>query len=229
MGNETIGRCIMAELEPVPEFRRTNNPFNQPTNRSMSNRRLLSQQERTIYPCECIEELTIVFAAQVEACKQVEVPITIILMEVIKRSIVDRTTIIEDDGLSCTLAHHLLAVIRPQDVIATVGKSHIAVLLADADQVVGAKVCQRIKESVHKYGYLHHKDGLIEVSFGVADDNHNKYCEIESIIFAANRTLTLSRKLGDGAIVRSADLGLSSDLPGREHFFPGDRLSSRSK
>ncbi len=204
------------------------NPANQPSSgRSRSKRLLLSQREQIVYICERIEELSIVFHDQVDSCREIDVPVALVLAEVTNFDNL-KNTFGEPSGQVVVheIAHSLLNVMRAQDVIAQFAGRYIAILLVDADQVVGAKVCQRIKESVHKYSYLHHVSGTVDLAFGVSDDGESRYAELEKLIFSAARALGVASERGGGAVIRTSDLDSNVENQPKEHFLPGDRLTS---
>ncbi len=196
--------------------------------RSKSKRLLLAQQDQQIYVCDQIEELCMVFSSQIESCRQIDVPVAVILIEV--ANFEELKTIDQESAavLVNETAHHLISVIRAQDILAQYSGKYIAVLLVDANQDIGAKVCQRIKESIHKFSYFHAGAAVLKLDFGVSDDSDNKYEELEHLILSAAKALKIAHDRGEGAIVRTSELDPSKDSSEREHFFPGDRLTSKS-
>ncbi len=197
--------------------------------RSKSKRLLLAQQEQQIYVCDQIEELCIVFSSQVETCRQIDVPLAVILIEVAN---FEELKIIDQENAAVLVneaAHHLISVLRAQDILAQYSGKYIALLLVDANQDIGAKVCQRIKESIHKFSYFHAGAAVLKLEFGVSDDSDSKYEELEHLILSAAKALKLAHERGEGAIVRASELDPSKDSSEKEHFFPGDRLSSKSE
>jgi diguanylate cyclase (GGDEF)-like protein len=206
-------------------FKPTVQPF---VGRNMSKRRLLSQAEPTVHVCSKIEELSIVLDAQLQACRQLAMPVALITMEVMNFDELTDPNMHGPDALVNKVAHHLMSVVRAQDVLVQYGGKFIACLVVDADQNVAAKVCQRIKESVHKYSFLHKSICPIQLEFGIADDSLDRSEQLEVLLFAAAKSLEFAHHLGDGAIVRALDLDQSIDESPKEHFVPGDRLTSRN-
>ena len=205
-----------------------NNPADQPVGRRLMWKRLqMVQHEHVVHECSQIEELCIVFANQFEVCRQMDAPVAVILIEFVNFDDLERFNEQGLEDLLKAVIKQVHTVIRSQDMLARYNKKHLAILMADADQIVGAKVCQRIKESVQKYAYFHPGIHSMELEFGIADDSESGYLELESILFSAARALNRAHELGSGAIVRTCDLDPLRDVSAREHFFPGDRLSSR--
>jgi len=205
------------------------NQANQSASRgSLSKRRLLGQQQQCVHVCEQIEELSIVFYGQTSVCMQMDVPVALVLVEIANFDDLKTANHNAAGVLVNEIAHQLLSAVRGHDVIAQYNGRYIAILLVDADQIVGGKVCQRIKECIHKYSYLHKGGGSIELHFGVSDDSEGKYTEIEKMIFSAAQALNVAHQLGDGVIVRVSDLDPVKEISPREHFFPGDRLTSKT-
>lgn len=203
------------------------NPVEQPSGRSRSKRLLLSQHEHIVHVCEQIEELSIVFHDQVDACREMDVPIALLLCEVTNfDNMKDAFGEPAGEVVVQQVAQSLLNVMRGQDVIAQYAKRYVAVLLVDADQVVAAKVSQRIKECVHRYSYFHHGGGSIDLVFGVSDDSGNRYVQLESLIFSAASALRVASDRGGGAVVRTSDMDPNEENHPKEHFLPGDRLTS---
>ncbi len=220
-----------AEIETgVSTTCQTFKPVDQPScGRSRAKHLLLSQREQVVHVGECIEELSSVFIDQLNSCREIDVPVALLLIEV------TNFDELGSDGnepgaeeVVNEIARSLLKVLRGQDIVIQYGKRYIAAMLVDADQIVGARICQRIKECIYRYSYFHHAAGAIEVVFGVSDNSESRYAEIEPLMFSAARALNVALGLGDGAIVRTSDLDQTTDMHSREHFLPGDRLSSKS-
>lgn len=167
-------------------------------------------------------------SAQAEACRSMEVPISLILIEVAHFDEVESRSLQTFAETVKEVAQILLPVVRAQDVIVQYGERFIAILLVDANQDIGAKVCQRIKEAVHKFSYFHAGASTLQLYFGLSDDSANHYEELEEQIKSAAKALGAAHDRGDGAIVRASDFDQTKEFRDKEHFFPGDRLSSMS-
>lgn len=196
--------------------------------RSKSKRLLLSQHHHRLFECGQMEDLSEVLLDQAETCRNIEVPVCLILIEV------DNFDEIKSDSFQTPtetvneVAQNLVSVVREQDLIVQYGARFLAILLVDANQDVGAKVCQRIKEAVHKFSYFHVCTSALQLSFGLSDDTASHYQELDTLILSANKALEAARDRGEGAIVRASDFDPMKEFRDREHFFPGDRLSSMS-
>lgn len=209
--------------------------------RSNAKRWLLSQDEPQLYECSQIEQLSVVLSPKLAMCRNMEVPVSVIL---ISMTAVDEPENQSYQTLAETVkevAQNLLSVIRAQDLIIQYAESCVAILLVDANQDVGAKVCQRIKEAVHKFSYFHVCASTLQLSFGLSDDSASQYAEFNDLIASAgqyaefkdlidsaSQALTTACERGDGAIVRASDFDPMKEFRDREHFFPGDKLSSLS-
>lgn len=217
-------------MEMVDSGKQKNNPADQPVGRRLMSKRLqMVQHEQIVHQCSQIEELCIVFANQLDACRQMDAPVGIILIEIANFDELENSSEQGAESAVSEIAKHILTVVRSQDMVARYNDRCLAVLMADADQVVGARVCQRIKECIQKFAYFHPGVHSIELEFGVADDSESRYLEIEALVFSAARALNRAHELGAGAIVRTCDLNPLRDVSPREHFFPGDRLTSKSE
>ncbi len=196
--------------------------------RSMSKRLLLAQYDHRLFECGQVEEIAEVMSGQLQTCRNMDVPVCLILIEV------DNFDEIESDSFQTPsetvqeVAQNLLSVVRGQDLIVHYGARFLAIFLVDANQDIGAKVCQRIKEAVHKFSYFHVCTSALQLSFGLSDDNASRYVELDTLIASANSALRAARDHGDGAIVRASDFDPVKEFRDREHFFPGDKLSSMS-
>ncbi len=214
-------------LDTANLSKKLHSPVEQPSGRSRSKRLLLSQHEHIVHVCEQIEELSIVFHDQVDACREMDVPIALLLCEMTNFDNI-KNAFGEPAGevVVHEVAQSLLNVMRGQDVIAQYAKRHVAILLVDADQIIGAKVSQRIKECVHRYSYFHHGGSSIDLVFGVSDDFGNRYVQLEKLIFSAAEALKVASDRGGGAVVRTSDMDPNEENHPKEHFLPGDRLTS---
>lgn len=197
----------------------------------MIKRRLLSPQERTMPSCDELRELSNTFYCQLQTCKQMDLSVALVMIEVVN---IDELRSIDPeraDYIVETIAQRLLVTVRTYDILARYRGKYIALLLVDADQHMASKICQRIKEAEHKHSYFHKDATPYELAFGISDDSANHDAEPEFLVREAMKALQIAHTLGDGAIVRMADLEHSQHAhpsPSREHFFPGDKLGTNS-
>ncbi|MBS1956573.1 MAG: diguanylate cyclase [Cyanobacteria bacterium SZAS-4] len=178
--------------------------------------------------CEEIEQLVALMSAQAETCRSIDIPVSLILIEVINFDEVESGSLQTATETVREVARNLLSAVRGQDLTILYGARFLAILLVDANQDIGAKVCQRIKEAVHKFSYFHILTSSLQLVFGLSDDSSSHYLDLDELITSAKRALEVARDRGEGAIVRASDFDSMKDCRDREHFFPGDRLSSLS-
>src|SRR5271167_499764 len=108
----------MQELETKDSVPQANNPTNQPLcDRFTSKRRLLSQLEPRVFECDHIEELSKFLLNHVEICRQMDMPLGLILMEVTNYDELEPGPEKDEKDSVNEVARHLLSVVRSPDVI----------------------------------------------------------------------------------------------------------------
>ncbi len=92
------------------------------------------------------------------------------------------------------------------DVVVRYGRQKFAMLLFNADETQAGKLCQRVKEAIHRYCYLslklkHH----LTLEFAVSQHQGFNVNDFAELVFGNERNIRLARTLGDGAVVTRTD------------------------
>jgi hypothetical protein len=97
------------------------------------------------------------------------------------------------------------------DLVVRTSPTKFALLLFNVDEQTGGKICQRIKEAVHRHWFIDLKQKVhLNLEFAVSQHNRFGGNDFAELIFGNEKNIRMARALGDGAIVTRKDA--------KEHF-----------
>lgn len=97
------------------------------------------------------------------------------------------------------------------DLVVRYGRNKLAFLLFNVSEELAGKICQRIKEAVHRYCYLVKKmKNRLCVDFAVCQHDPYGGNDFAELVFGNDHNIRIARALGDGAVVTRQDI--------KEHF-----------
>jgi hypothetical protein len=104
------------------------------------------------------------------------------------------------------------------NVVVRYGKTRFAVLLLDADENLAGKICQRIKEAIHRHWFINLKlKAHLVLEFAISEHSTFGGNDFAELIFGNERDIRVARALGDGAIIKHHEL--------KAHFQEHDSLN----
>ena len=112
------------------------------------------------------------------------------------------------------------------NIVVRYGKTRFAVLLLDADENLAGKICQRIKETIHRYWYINLKlKAHLVLEFAVSEHATFGGNDFAELIFGNERDIRIARALGDGAIIRHHEVKRHFQEHDPLHFHVGDVIT----
>jgi len=103
------------------------------------------------------------------------------------------------------------------NIVVRCGKARFAVLLLDADENLAGKICQRIKETIHRHWFIKQKlKPHFVLEFAISEHTTFGGNDFAELIFGNERDIRIARALGDGAIIRHHEV--------KRHFQEHDPL-----
>lgn len=163
------------------------------------------RQERKIEICCGPEEVVSVF---IEALNKyppsvLKIPISIVLIEISSNGCMSKRRMNKALKRIGALINSALG---ENTVLTRYGKSMFTGLLIGVDEQAAGKICQRVKEAIHRHCYLVEPFGKQpEVQFAIAQHDLTARNDFAELVFGNEQIIRLARALGDGAVVTRRD------------------------
>ncbi len=91
------------------------------------------------------------------------------------------------------------------DTVVRYHNNRFAILLMNVNETMAGKICQRIKEGLHRYCYFSREPLALAFEFATSQHDCLAGNDFAELVFSNEQTIKLARALGAGAIVSRQD------------------------
>ncbi len=166
-------------------------------------------QAPDVIQCSGPEQLTQLFSDAIEVYPPAvwRLPITVALMSIRNEDLSTRKKRKKLNKSIKTLCPVIRASLKKSDVVVRYGAHRIAFLFIGSDEVEAGRLCQRVKEAIHKHSYFKLKlPKQLDLEFAISQHDVLKGNDIAELIFGNERNIRVACAMGEGAIVTRKDV-----------------------
>lgn len=170
------------------------------------------EQHPDVIRCQGPEQMAVIFSDAIEVYPPAvwRLPITVVLMSVRNEDLGTRSKRKKLNKTIKSLCPVIRNSLRKSDVVVWYGPHRIGFLFIGSDDVEAGRLCQRIKEAVHKHVYFKLKlPKQLDLEFAVAQHDPLKENDLAELIFGNERNIRVACAMGEGAIVTRKDVNES--------------------
>lgn len=166
------------------------------------------EQPRQVVHCRGPEEVAVTFAIALANYPPsvMRLPFCVVLLDVSGLDTESETTGRRARRALNRVTSVIRGALRDGDIIVRYGQKRFALLLLGADEQASGKICQRIKEAIHRYFFIDIRwREPITLEFALTEHDPESGNDISELIFSNERNIRLAKSLGDGAIVTRSE------------------------